>query len=328
MMPYQQFDPHITQDRIPYEDQIDIVMNKGEGTVRFLAFNTIVSVRAFGKEDDLCSAFQAVIQACRFFERLFSRTLPNSDISRIGKANGEAVAIDIHTYVLLKNSIYYCEESQGLFDITVGTLSALWDFRSETIPDRDLLQKMAMHVDYRNVRCFEQDGAYLACLCDPETKLDIGGTAKGYIADELGKLLQRFQIMQYAVNLGGNVLVHGRKKDGSRWRVGIRDPFDRDSVLGAVELENASAVTSGIRERAFQKDGNLYHHILNPRTGMPAETDVESVTVVAANSMAAEGYSTTLLSLDEEKRKAFVRRHPEILRCYTVDAQSRIREAF
>ena len=121
------------------------------------------------------------------------------------------------------------------------------------------------------------------------------------------------------MNLGGNVAVSGTKPTGDPWRVGIRDPRDPSQLIGAVPLVAGSAVTSGVYERCFTApDGTFYHHILDPRTGRPVETDVAGVTVICEASTDAEGFSTTLLALGLERGLALARRHPEILQAFFI----------
>ena len=172
---------------------------------------------------------------------------------------------------------------------------------------------------------------FFARLADARAAVDVGGIAKGWIADELTALLAARGLVGFVVNLGGNVAVGGAKPDGSPWRVGIRDPrdpHDPATLLGAVPLASGSAVTSGVYERSFTTaDGRLCHHILDPRTGRPAATDVAGVTVVADRSLDAEGFSTTLLALGLERGLALARRRPEIRQAFFVDFDGQVTPA-
>lgn len=155
----------------------------------------------------------------------------------------------------------------------------------------------------------------------------MGGTAKGYIADAVGAILLQAGVHSFIVNLGGNVLAHGMKPDGNPWKIGLQDPREtRESgkILGAVPLMDASAVTSGTYERSFERGGTTYHHILDPETGFPVQTDIAGATVVARTSLDAEGYSTTLLALGKERAVRFVREHPSIMAAYLADDEGRV----
>lgn len=385
-------DAHI--DPIPLEDEFHFhgPDEAGRCDAMFYAFNTVVTLQAFADESACRRGFARALHACRKFERLFSRTLPHSDIARLNDAHGAWVDVSRETFELLVASKRYCKESGGIFDITMGAAVRLWNFNAGVIPDDAELAAALQHVDWRAVElehtpaqddreksapCAHaaardgesaahaecktdapgedtlaangpacENGVATACsgtddgerngterpryrarLDDAAASVDVGGTAKGYIADALGDILSEEGVESFVVNLGGNVLAHGTKPNGKPWMIGLQDPrTSRESgtVLGAVPLENASAVTSGTYERFFEKDGKTHHHILDPKTGYPAETDLAGATAIARTSLDAEGYSTTLLALGKERATAFVQNHPAIMAAYLVDPQGRI----
>ena len=342
-------------DPIPDEQFLethDAAEGKPAG-VRFLAFNTIIDIEAYGEAAACRAAFEKARALCRLYERLFSRTLPHSDIARINSAHGQPVAIDPLTYDLLERALSYCAESEGAFDITVGSAVRLWNFHEGTVPDDGALAEAVRHVDWHALRLrktpaataaesdadaateavpgFEAAPEPKACfaqLADPDAAVDAGGIAKGWIADALVAAMEAHGLSGTIVNLGGNVAVSGTKPTGDPWRVGIRDPRDPSQLIGAVPLVVGSAVTSGVYERCFTApDGSFYHHILDPRTGMPAETDVASVTVICEKSIDAEGFSTTLLALGLKRGLALARRHPEILQAFFIAPDGTITNA-
>ena len=293
---------HHEQDPIEREEFFEIEQpDDGFARARLFAFNTFVALDVYGDNAVCRDALSAARDACRAYERLFSRTLPHSDIARVNDARGEATEVDPRTFDLLERALHYCSESEGVFDVTIGPLVRLWDFKRGVVADEDALAEAAPHVDWRGVELFREGGSCFVRMRDPLAALDAGGIAKGWIADELSDLLADCGLSGSIVNLGGNVMVRGEKPTGEAWRVGIRDPKNPGSLLGAVSLREGSAVTSGTYERSFRKDGALYHHVLDPRTGMPVDTDVAGVTVVARRSIDAEGFSTTLLALGMER---------------------------
>ncbi len=296
--------------------------------VRFLAFNTVINIEAYGEAAACRAAFEEVRSLCRTYERLFSRTLPHSDIARVNGAGGAPVAIDPLTFDLLTRALAYCEASEGAFDITVGPAVRLWDFHEGTVPDAAALAEAVRHVDWRQLRLWREDGRYLAQLGDPAAAVDAGGIAKGWIADALAEAMEGHGLSGVIVNLGGNVAVSGAKPNGQPWNIAVRNPAEPEKLIGAVPLARGSAVTSGVYERCFTApDGTFYHHILDPRTGMPAETDVAGVTVICEKSIDAEGFSTTLLALGLERGLALARRRPEIEQAFFIDAQGAITPA-
>lgn len=289
---------------------------------RFIAFNTFADIALYAPPDSAQEALDRLRADCCAYERLFSRTLPDSDIGRLNAAAGEAVAIDPRTAEVLLAAKRYCEASEGTFDVTVGPLVALWDFKEGIVADPTALKEATEHVGWRMLDVWAQcGGSWFARLSDPKAAVDLGGIAKGWIADSLGKRAAACGACGGVVNLGGNVVVFGSKPDGSPWRVGIRDPrpaAPASAPLPLVELAEGSVVTSGVYERAFERDGKRYHHVLDPRTGMPIDTPWASVSVVARRSIDAEGFSTTLLALGLERSRTLARAHPEILQAYFV----------
>ncbi len=316
---------HHEQDPIEREEFFEIEQpDDGFARARLFAFNTFVALDVYGDNVVCRDALSAARDACRAYERLFSRTLPHSDIARVNNARGEATEVDPRTFDLLERALHYCSESEGVFDVTIGPLVRLWDFKRGVVADENALAEAAPHVDWRCVELFREGGSCFVRMRDPLAALDAGGIAKGWIADELSDLLADCGLGGSIVNLGGNVMVRGKKPTGEAWRVGIRDPKNPGNLLGAVSLREGSAVTSGTYERSFRKDGALYHHVLDPRTGMPVDTDVAGVTVVARRSIDAEGFSTTLLALGMERGPAFAREHDEIIQAFFVDADGAI----
>lgn len=345
-------------DPIPDEQYLearDALGGKPAG-VRFLAFNTVIDIEAYGEPEACRAAFEEARALCRRYERLFSRTLPHSDIARINEAAGAAVAIDPLTYDLLSKALGYCAESEGAFDITVGPAVRLWNFHKGVVPDDRKLAEAVRHVNWRALALWkapasagaasdigtkgaasaptaDEGGASgpLACfaqLADPASALDAGGIAKGWIADALVAAMRAHGLSGVIVNLGGNVAVSGAKPTGEPWNVGIRNPANPATLIGAVPLTGGSAVTSGVYERCFTAlDGTFYHHILNPRTGMPVDTDVAGVTVICEKSVDAEGFSTTLLALGLDRGRALVRRHPEIQQAFFITSDGTITPA-
>lgn len=325
-----------TYDAVPLEDVHETHGPDANGmtTHAFFAFNTVISLQAFGDADALEAAFADARKACRTFERRLSRTLPHSDIARLNRAGGAPVPIARDTAELIRAALRYCKDSEGRFDVTMGAVVRLWDFNRGIIPDQSRIDEALAHVDWRTVRVWEgqpekpgdeagseRAASAWAQLADPEAAVDLGGIAKGWIADRLTEIISGHGIESFIINLGGNVVVHGKKPDGSPWRIGLQDPRAENGIVGAVDAVDASAVTSGVYERCFERDGVRYHHILDPDTGRPAGTDAAGVTVIARRSIDAEGYSTTLLALGIERGLAFARSRPAIEQAYFVDHQ-------
>lgn len=278
----------------------------------FRAFDTLVVLDLWGDGAACDEAAAAAARACAECESLFSRTLPESDIGRLNQARGAWVDVDARTVDLLRAALVYCERSQGAFDVTVGPAVEQWDFRRGVVPDACALARAVAHVDWRGV-CIDE-AACRVRLEDAEAKVDLGGIAKGWIADRLSELLsdERFGLSGAVANLGGNVVVGGSKPGADAWRVGVKDPRDPSRNVAVIPVAAGSVVTSGTYERSFERDGMLCHHVLDPRTGWPVDTDLAGATLVCSRSIDAEGYSTTVLALGKKKGARFVNERPEI----------------
>lgn len=269
------------------------------------AFDTVVTLTAACSQD----ALDAAARRCEYFESIFSRTVSTSDIGRINDAAGEPVQVAEETADLIEQALGYCAESGGMFDITIGAVSTLWDFKEGVVPDGEVLAEALRHVDYTKVQL---DGTTVTLL-DPKAKLDLGGIAKGYIADDLCRFLEASGCQSGFVNLGGNVKTIGLRADGTPWHVGIQDPNDRHgTVVAAVYSQGTSVVTSGLYERQFEKDGLRYWHILDPRTGMPVQTDLVSATIVSEASIDGDGYTKPLFMMGHDEALAWIDEHDGI----------------
>ena len=329
----------------------------GSRCISFFLFNTQVHMHAYGDaaaDPDATARLDAALVAardrCLFFERAFSRTRDDSDIARAHAASPNAVPVSPQTAHLVRQALGYCERSRGKFDITMGTVTSLWNFHTGEVPSRLALARALPHVDYRHIVLDEEpcekepldEDALNAdvsrapssnvpsskssqptlAITDPQTILDLGGVAKGYIADDLTDLFIAHGVGRFVINLGGNVVVRGgRPADasarppvaaGSPWRIGIINPLDPAHNRAIVDMADGSVVTSGIHERRFTKGGVTYHHILDPATGMPAKTDLTSATIIAPRSMDCDGYSTTALMLGARDAIDFVESLPGI----------------
>lgn len=231
------------------------------------------------------------------YECLFSATKEDSDIWNINHSNGNPVSVSDDTISLLHTAIYYSELSEGKVDLTVLPLSELWDFGSEGnshIPDDNAIQEAISHINYRTVHI---EGNTVKLL-DSDTAIDLGFIAKGYIADRLKEYLLEQGVKSACINLGGNLITIGTKPDGQPYRIGIQKPFsDEGEIITAIDVTDYSVVSSGVYERYFYEDGVLYHHLLDPATGYPADNNIAGVTILTPSSVDADALSTTCFFL-------------------------------
>lgn len=193
---------------------------------------------------------------------------------------------------LIQKGLDYSELSQGGFDITIGPVSSLWNFTSEeaTVPEKEAIKQRLPYVDYRKLTLNKN----VVEFAQPGMGIDLGGIAKGYIADCLKEYLAGEGVTSGMINLGGNVLCIGQKPEKEPFHIGIQQPFaDRNETIAAINADDVSVVSSGIYERYIQMDGKLYHHILNPKTGYSYENNLIGVTIVSEKSVVGDGLSTT-----------------------------------
>lgn len=266
-------------------------------TRQTILFDTIIQIRIY--DSDANKILDQCIEKCEYYENLFSRTVEESDIYRINHANTAPVEVHAETIALLETALSYCELSDGAFDITLAPVSDLWDFQnnSGTLPDSGHLQKCLKAVGYENV-CITENTVQLT---NPDTQIDLGAIAKGYIADQLKLYLEESGIEHALIDLGGNILAIGGKPDGSPFHIAIQKPFDAQGTpITSVKTMDDSIVTSGIYQRYVEINGKVYHHILNPKTGYPYENDLYSVTIISDSSTTADALSTTCFALGLE----------------------------
>lgn len=279
-------------------------------------FDTVIRIEVRDPVDR--KVLEGCEKLCKKYDALFSKTNENSDIVRINTAGGAAVEVSADTIELIKKGLYYCELSGGLFDITIGSVSALWDFKAEepAVPSQDAIAGALSHVNYKNV--IIQDNTVR--LADPNAALDVGAIAKGYIADRIKEYLKEQDVSHAVINLGGNVLTLGTKTDGSKYNIGIQRPFDETgAAITSVKIADQSVVTTGIYERYFEVNGTIYHHVLAPSTGYPCENTLHSVTIITDSSLTADALSTVCFLLGYDRGMNMVKQLDNVDAIFITD---------
>ena len=280
-------------------------------------FDTVISIRLY--EDDSGELLDGCMKLAEHYEQLLSATLEGSDIWKINHGNGSWVKVDEDTFDLLTIALDFARGSDGLVDPAVGGLSRLWNFGSANegiVPSDEQIQEKLTHVDYNAIAV--GDGEVM--LTDPETQIDLGFIAKGFIGDKIKEYLFSEGVSHALINLGGNVVTLGGRPDGSPFRVGIRNPSEKDGApLLTLELSDKSVVSSGNYERFFVKDGKLYHHILSTATGYPAESGLSQVTIISPDSTRADALSTLCYISGYEKAASLLENYPDIQAIFVTE---------
>lgn len=271
-------------------------------------FDTVIQIGIV--HEDAEALLDECLSICQELENTFSKTKEESELYRVNHRTKNQLEISDDLAYVIALGLEYGELTEGAFDITICPLSDLWDFKSENpvIPSKEAIQEALQKIDYRSVHLESktdcENSINLLTFEKEDTMLDLGAIAKGYAADKLKEYLVSQGVKCGYINLGGNVQTIGVKTNGECWNIGIQEPFtDRGTVLETVEVDDQSVVSSGIYERYFEMDGKIYHHVLNPKTGYPVETDLDQITVVCDESALGDVISTSSLLLGEEKAK-------------------------
>lgn len=266
-------------------------------------FDTAVVITLYDAPEGLMDDMMA---ACGYYENLLSRTVVGSDVYRINNANGQSVTVDPETWTILARAKEISRMTDGAFSVTIASQSTLWDFTEGTMRMPTEEERIASIVLVDDEQLILGDG-YTVTL-PAGMMIDLGGIAKGYIADQLAGMA-RGKVSGGILNFGGNVYLLGVKPDGTLFRTGIADPKKSSSYVAVITLSDKSVVTSGTYERYFIRDGVKYHHILDPKTGLPAQTDLAGATIISESSMDADAFATACIVFGRDKALAFLNEH-------------------
>lgn len=258
--------------------------------------DTFITVTLYDTDDP--KILDGCLDVCRSYDNLLSPSIESSEIYKLNHrpANQQTFTISDDLAALLQRGLYYCKASDGAFDLTIEPLSSLWDFSSDkhVVPPASRIEEAREKVGYKNLQLKGHTLTFLS----PNTTIDVGAIAKGFIADRMKDYLVKNGVKDAIINLGGNVLCVGENPDGQPFKIGLQKPFaDRDETVATLDIDGKSVVSSGVYERHFVKDGVNYHHILNPRDGYPYQNGLVSVTIISDLSVDGDALSTTCFSL-------------------------------
>lgn len=276
-------------------------------SVRFFAMDTVMDVSVYSDQDP-----DALLERCRNrvseLDGLFSVHNPSGDLSRLNQSGGSTVSVAPETVSVLRAASEICDLSGGAFNIATGSLTELWGFETDSpsVPGRDVLQDQ---LPLPGSDCLLIGDSSVSV--QKPVSLNLGAIAKGYCSDELSRILRENGITSALVSLGGNICAIGSKPDGSPWRIAVQDPADPSGYIGIVSVRDRSVVTSGSYQRYFTEGGTDYHHILDPKTGFPADSGLLSVTVVSESGMYADALSTCFFVLGIKDSIALFDRLPD-----------------
>jgi len=258
----------------------------------FLAMDTVMTLTVYGENGE-AAAEQAASRILEI-EKALSASAESSELAALNASAGEPVAVSRDVLNPLRSALGTAKKSGGALDITVLPLVEAWGFLTKDyhVPERAELDALLEKIGYEKIKI---DGETVVC---PEGMgIDFGAVAKGYASQCAAEIL-RGRVTGAVISLGGSVQTVGVKPNGQKWKVAIADPLDPENgTVGTLSVEEAAVVTSGSYQRYFERGGVRYHHILDPKTGAPAESGLLSVTVVCADGTEADGLSTALFVL-------------------------------
>ncbi len=268
------------------------------------AMNTYMTFTAYGENAQ--SALDESTELIETAESLWSVTDQASEIHQANHSGGQPVSVSEETAALISFALEMAKQTNGALDPTIYPVLMAWGFttNSKQVPSQQQIDTLLEQVDYTKIQL---DGTTLTV---PEgMQLDLGAVGKGYTADLVAEVLRKHGITSALISLGGNIHAIGSKPDGSDWRIGIRAPWESGN-LGILKISDAAVVTSGGYENYFEDDaGNVYWHILNPATGYPADSGVQSMLIVGPEGKRCDALSTALFVMGPEEAEAYWRKN-------------------
>lgn len=270
--------------------------------------DTVMTVRIYDKQNE--KILDKVFTRLREIEERMSSTIETSDVSNINNNAGiKPVTVNPDTYYVLEKAKYYASLSEGKYDPTVGVLVDLWNITGDNIerdhiPSEEEIENARTLVDYNELELLEDNQVFLK---KKGMRITLGSIVKGYAADEVKRILKENKVNSAIIDLGGNLYIIGKKSDGSKFRIGIQDPFrPKGSYAGILEISDKSVVTSGDYERYFIYQGKKYNHIIDTETGYPVDNEITGISIISEFSIDGDALSTTIFALGLDKGMEFV----------------------
>jgi thiamine biosynthesis lipoprotein len=257
-------------------------------------FDTLINITIYNTDDK--SLLDDSFDLCQKYDDLLSMTKESSDIARINRAGTNPVSVSSETMDILNAASEYYRLSDGKLDISVGGISSVWTQAREEqcLPDSSLIREALKHTGLDKITV-DKD---MMCVykSDPETVVDLGALGKGYVADRIKEMLISRGVSSAIISLGGNIVTIGTKPGGKSFHIGVKKPFSADNeAVCDLSVWDKSVVTSGVYERYLAVDNRIYHHVLDPKTGYPAATDLMSATIISNSSLDGDALSTICL---------------------------------
>lgn len=263
------------------------------------------------------------VKELKRIEQLISEWIPTSDVSLVNQQAGKQ-PVKVHTEVfeLLQRSVKFSKLTDGAFDVTWAGMDRIWKFDGsmQEMPSEERIRNSVQYVGYQNLILNEKDTTVF--LQKQGMKIGTGGIGQGYIADRIRQLLLVSGNASGLVNISGDITSWGKQPDGKPWTVAIINPVNKEKVFAFFPLEDTSIETSGNYEKFVVFNGIRYAHIIDPRTGYPAQ-GVVSVSVFAKHTEIADALATSVFVLGVDVGLNLINQL-EGIECIIIDDQGKI----
>jgi thiamine biosynthesis lipoprotein len=293
---------------------------------RFRAMNSEIVLAAYGELRLAAQGFDQARAFIRDSEQRFTRFAETSELSALNRSSGQWFHASPDLYEVARLAIEYAEETGGLFDPTIlGALESVgYDKSMDAIRAEGVSTRPRSAIPARSDdRSIEFDDLTRGLRLPSGLRIDLGGIAKGWIAEQAALRLAEYS-EACVVNAGGDLFAVGWPNDGPAWTVGLEDPRRPERDLTTLYIGPGALATSSILKRRWQQGDRIRHHLIDPRSGLPAETDLLSVTVVAAHAVTAEVYAKALLIAGSREAASIGEQHPELI-FVAVDSAGQVR---
>lgn len=280
----------------------DYFSSSTESSETFVAMGTVINSKIYGINGK--SVQEKIKNKIDETEKDLSWRIADSDIYKINNAGGKPAMISDRTRKIIAECIDVSNMSSGVFDITAGAVTKLWDFGGDNqrLPNDEEIKAQLPYINYKDIVIDDTDGT--VCVQKGQS-LDLGAVGKGAACDELLIVLNNERVKSAVVSVGGSLIIFGSKT----FNIGIANPENSNEAVGTLKLNNTCVSTSGDYEKVFEQDGKKYHHILDPKSGYPAQSDLSSVTVICQSGLISDALSTACYILGYEKSQPLLEKY-------------------
>lgn len=278
--------------------------------------NTSYEITIYDEDMDAETAhgiLDSVIKEIDRMDGILNHNVEGSEVYQLNNASGERVEVSEDVLDMMRVGILIGNSTNGAFDMSMGSVNELWGFDSDApkLPDDADIKAALEHVFYGNMATQGNE----LWLADPEMKLDFTYMANGHIAYAAANIMDESGVKQGKIKIGGTIIMIGEESEGTPWTVDIENiKTGKAEHIGSIQCSDVTVDTVCLYEKTFEQDGNRYHHILDPKTGYPAETDIESATVIVASNYSKYSsiLSTTCLLLGSTEAQSFISEMAEL----------------